>query len=174
MFNFGKNKDDMNDPQKALDHGKKTLNTGLTGGLTKAFMGKDFVDKMNNAMDRGQAAMDNAKQAQWVAQGGMDATAEVLSIQDTGTLINMNPVVVLQLKVQPMVGAEFMTTAQATGFQDRHSACRRQNQDQIQPGESYTNCCHVVFRQVQKSGGQIVRPFYFHPTRLTLYHGKFQ
>jgi hypothetical protein len=113
MFNFGKNKDDMNDPQKALDHGKKTLNTGLTGGLTKAFLGKDYVDKMNNAMDRGQAAMDNAKQAQWVAQGGMDATAEVLSIQDTGTLINMNPVVVLQLKVQPMVGAEFVTTAQA-------------------------------------------------------------
>ncbi len=145
MFNFGKNKGDMNDPQKALDHGKKTLNTGLTGGLTKAFMGKDFVDKMNNAMDRGQATMDNAKQAQWVAQGGMDATAEVLSIQDTGTLINMNPVVVLQLKVQPAMGAEFMTTAQAHGFQDRHPARRRQDQDQIQPSQSFANCGSVVY-----------------------------
>ena len=101
------------DPQKALDNAKKTMNSGLTGGLTKAFMGKDFVDDMNNAMNKGQAALDMQKSGQWIAQAGMDATAEVLSIQDTGTLINMNPVVVLQLKVQPMVGAEFMTTAQA-------------------------------------------------------------
>ena len=46
------------------------------------------------------------------AQSGMDATAEVLSIQDTDSLINMNPIVILQLKVQPTVGAEFTTTAQ--------------------------------------------------------------
>ena len=100
------------DPQKALDNAKKTMNSGLTGGLTKAFMGKDFVDDMNNAMNKGQAALDMQKSGQWIAQAGMDATAEVLSIQDTGTLINMNPVVVLQLKVQPTVGAEFTTTAQ--------------------------------------------------------------
>jgi len=100
------------DPQKALDQGKKTLNSGLTGGLTKAFMGKDFVDDMNNAMNKGQAALDMQKSGAWIAQAGMDATAEVLSIQDTGSLINMNPVVVLQLKVQPTVGAEFTTTAQ--------------------------------------------------------------
>jgi len=100
------------DPQKALDNAKKTMNSGLTGGLTKAFMGKDFVNDMNNAMDRGQAALDMQKSGAWIAQSGMDATAEVLSIQDTGSLINMNPVVVLQLKVQPAVGAEFTTTAQ--------------------------------------------------------------
>lgn len=100
------------DPQKALDNAKKTMNSGLTGGLTKAFMGKDFVNDMNNAMDKGQAALDMQKSGQWIAQSGMDATAEVLSIQDTGSLINMNPVVILQLKVQPTVGAEFTTTAQ--------------------------------------------------------------
>ena len=101
------------DPQKALDQGKKTLNTGLTGGLTKAFMGKDFVDDMNNAMNKGQAALDMQKSGAWIAQSGMDATAEVLSIQDTGSMINNNPLVVLQLKVQPAMGAEFSTTAQA-------------------------------------------------------------
>ncbi len=100
------------DPQKALDNAKKTMNSGLTGGLTKAFMGKDFVNDMNSAMDKGQAALDMQKSGQWIAQSGMDATAEVLSIQDTGSLINMNPVVILQLKVQPVVGAEFTTTAQ--------------------------------------------------------------
>ncbi len=100
------------DPQKALDNAKKTMNSGLTGGLTKAFMGKDFVNDMNNAMDKGQAALDMQKSGAWIAQSGMDATAEVLSIQDTGSLINMNPVVILQLKVQPVMGAEFTTTAQ--------------------------------------------------------------
>jgi hypothetical protein len=101
------------DPQKALDNAKKTVNSGLMGGLTKAFMGKDFVDDMNNAMNKGQAALDMQKSGAWIAQSGMDATAEVLGIQDTGTEINSNPVVALQLKVQPTVGAEFTTTAQA-------------------------------------------------------------
>ncbi|MFZ1041415.1 MAG: hypothetical protein WAN58_08900 [Anaerolineales bacterium] len=100
------------DPQKALDNAKKTMNSGLTGGLTRAFMGKDFVDDMNNAMNKGQAALDMQKSGQWIAQAGMDATAEVLSIQDTGSLINMNPVVILKLKVQPAMGAGFETTAQ--------------------------------------------------------------
>ena len=88
------------------------MTDGLTGGLTKAFMGKDFVDDMNNAMNKGQAALDMQKSGQWIAQTGMDATAEVLSIQDTGSLINMNPVVILKLKVQPAMGAGFETTTQ--------------------------------------------------------------
>ena len=100
------------DPQKALDNAKKTMNSGLTGGLTKAFMGKDFVDTMNNTMNKGQAALDMQKSGQWIAQAGMEATAEVLSIQDTGSLINMNPVVILKLKVQPAMGAGFETTTQ--------------------------------------------------------------
>src|SRR5215471_2159312 len=78
------------DPQKALDNAKKTLNSGLTGGLTKAFMGKDFVNDMNSAMDKGQAALDMQKSGAWLAQSGMPATAVVESIKDTGQLINMN------------------------------------------------------------------------------------
>ena len=74
------------DPQKALDNAKKTMNTGLMGGLTKAFMGKDFVDDMNNAMNKGQAALDMQKSGQWLAQAGMPATAVVESIEDTGTV----------------------------------------------------------------------------------------
>ena len=66
------------DPQKALDNAKKTMNSGLTGGLTKAFMGKDFVNDMNNAMDKGQA-LDMQKSGQWLAQAGMPATAVVES-----------------------------------------------------------------------------------------------
>jgi uncharacterized protein YvpB len=98
------------DPQKALDNAKKTMNTGLTGGLTKAFMGKDFVDNMNNTMNKGQAALDMQKSGQWLAQAGMPATAVVESIEDTGTMVNGNPIAKLSLKVTPQMGVPFDTT----------------------------------------------------------------
>jgi hypothetical protein len=103
MFNFGNKKDD-DDPQKALNKGRDAVNKGITGGLTKAFMGQGFVDKMNNAMDQGQAAIDMQKSGQWLAMSGLEATAEVVAIEDTGALINMNPVVRLTLKVTPAMG----------------------------------------------------------------------
>ena len=110
MFNFGKKIE--KDPQKALDNAKKTMNSGITGGLTKAFMGKDFVNDMNSAMNQGQAALDGLQQQQWLAQNGLDATAEVVMVQDTGSTVNMNPVVLIQMKVTPVVGAPFDVTTQ--------------------------------------------------------------
>ena len=107
MFNFNKNQED---PRKALDNARNVVNKGLTGGLTKVFMGQDFVDKMNSAMDQGQAAMDGVNQMNWVAQNGLQAAAEVLSVTDTGATLNMNPVVELKLHVIPTVGASFETT----------------------------------------------------------------
>jgi len=109
MFNFNKNQED--DPQKSLDNARNVVNKGLMGGLTKAFMGQGFVDKMNSAMDQGQAAIDNVNQMNWAAQNGLDATAEVLSVADTGATINMNPVVELKLKVIPAVGVAFEITS---------------------------------------------------------------
>jgi hypothetical protein len=90
-------------PEEALNESRKTLNSGITGGLTKAFMGKDFVDKMNNVMDQGQAAVDMQKNGQMLAMTGVEGSAEVVAIEDTGTMINMNPVVKLTLKVTPAV-----------------------------------------------------------------------
>ena len=110
MFNFGKKIE--KDPQKALDNAKKTLNSGITGGLTKAFMGKDFVNDMNGAMNQGQAALDGLQQQQWLAQNGLEATAEIVMVQDTGSTVNMNPVVVIQMKVTPAAGAPFDLTTQ--------------------------------------------------------------
>jgi hypothetical protein len=100
MFNFGKKEDD---PQKAMENARKTVNDGLMGGLTKAFMGQEFVDKVNNALD-------GAQEAQWVAQSGLEASAEVMAIQDTGATVNDNPVVMLTLKVTSSVGTQFDTT----------------------------------------------------------------
>ena len=110
MFNFGKKQE--KDPQKALDNAKNTVNKGLMGGLTKAFMGKDFVNDMNSAMNQGQAALDGLKQQQWLAQNGQDASAEVVMVTDTGATVNMNPVVVIQMKVTPSAGAPFDLTTQ--------------------------------------------------------------
>jgi hypothetical protein len=111
MFNFGKKQDE--DPRKALEKADKALNTGLTGALAKGFMGKDFVNKMNNAMDQGQAAINMAEQAQWAGQNGLEATAEVIGVQDTGASINNNPVVVMQLKVTTPMGTQFDTSGKA-------------------------------------------------------------
>jgi hypothetical protein len=110
MFNFGKKVE--KDPQKALDNAKKSMNSGITGGLTKAFVGKDFVNDMNGAMNQGQAALDGLQQQQWLAQNGLDASAEVVMVQDTGATVNMNPVVLLQMKVTPVAGAPFDVTTQ--------------------------------------------------------------
>jgi hypothetical protein len=111
MFNFNRKQEE--DPKKALENADNVLNKGLSGALAKGFMGKDFVNKMNNTIEKGQNAIAGIEQGQWVAQNGLDAVAEVLSVQDTGQTINMNPVVVMMLKVTPMVGAEFQTTAQS-------------------------------------------------------------
>ena len=108
MFNFNKSQED---PQKALENARNVVNKGLMGGLNKAFMGQGFVDKMNTAMDQGQAAIDNVNQMNWVAQNGLAASADVLSVADTGATINMNPVVELKLHIIPTAGAAFEATA---------------------------------------------------------------
>lgn len=110
MFNFGKA--GKKDPKEALDDASKVLNKGLMGGLTKAFMGKDFVDQANSAINMANQSLDGAALAQKLAESGADGEAEVLSIQDTGATINMNPVVMLTLKVKPAEGEEFQTAGQ--------------------------------------------------------------
>lgn len=111
MFNkFGKKNDD--DPKKALGKASDALNKGLSGGLTKAFLGKDFVNTMNQGLDMANQAVDGQALAQELSKTGVEADAEVISIQDTGATVNMNPVVALGLKVTPGEGEEFQTAGQ--------------------------------------------------------------
>lgn len=112
MFNLGKK--GKKDPKEALDDASKALNKGLVGGLAKAFMGKDFMDQANNAIEMGNQVLDSSALAEQLAKTGADAEAEVLSIQDTGMTVNMNPIVVLTLKVTPDKGDEFQTAGQVT------------------------------------------------------------
>ena len=112
MFNLGKKKDE--DPKEAIDYASKKINKGLTGGLTKAFMGQDFVDQTNAALDMASQALDTTGAMAALAENGVAAAAEVVSIQDTGQMVNFNPVVVLTLNVTPEGGQAFQTMGQLT------------------------------------------------------------
>lgn len=109
---FGKNKN-QDDPEKALKDADKKLNRGLTGFATKAFLGKDAVKKMNQGIAMGQEAIDMQKESLNLGQYGIAAAAKVLTIQDTGQLVNFDPVVVMQLEVTPQIGVAFQTTVKS-------------------------------------------------------------
>jgi hypothetical protein len=69
---------------------------------------------MNSSLDQGQSALDGLQQLQWLTRNGLDGTAEVLAITETGRLVNMNPVFMLSVKVQPaMIAVAFETNGQA-------------------------------------------------------------
>lgn len=109
MFGFNKKiKDMQDDPKKAIDQADKTINKGLTGFFTKAFVGQENLDKINQGLDVAKKYADYGN----LNQTGMPATAEVVSIADTGMLINYNPVVKMQLKVTPQFGPGFETTVE--------------------------------------------------------------
>ncbi|HLT24849.1 MAG TPA: hypothetical protein VK004_06965 [Ignavibacteria bacterium] len=109
FFNKKKFEEARKDPNKALEQADKTINSGVTGFLTKTFMGKDFVDQTNQSLNTAKNAMGgNAN----LSMTGVPASAEVLSIEDTGKLVNYDPIVRLKLAVQPAYGTPFETTTE--------------------------------------------------------------
>src|SRR6201999_2425490 len=89
MFGIGKKIEEAmkkaeTDPVGAMEDHKKSLNSGMTGLLTKTFMGKEFVNKMNGVMDMGQNALAGQQERLKLIQTGVDGTADILSVQDTG------------------------------------------------------------------------------------------
>jgi hypothetical protein len=108
MFGFGKKKD----PKDAINDADKALNKGVSGFMAKTFMGKDFVNQANEGLNMAKQYTDyDGKHAQ-LMQTGLPGTAEVITIADTGALVNFNPVVQMKLKVQPQYGPEFTTDVQ--------------------------------------------------------------
>ena len=108
MFNFfnKNNESDEKKTQQSLDKAKDSLNKGLTGFLSKAVLGGEQMGKINAGLDMAQQNVDAAKIRQdALASGALMIPATVLNIEDTGQMINYNPVVTLTLKVHPM-GAE--------------------------------------------------------------------
>lgn len=109
FFNKKKFEEARKDPKKGLEQADKTINSGVTGFLTKTFMGKDFVDQTNQSLNTAKNAMGGNSN---LSMTGVPASADVLSIEDTGKLVNYDPIVKLKLAVQPSYGTPFETTAE--------------------------------------------------------------
>ena len=109
FFNKKKFEEARKDPNKAIDQADKAINSGVSGFLTKTFMGKDFVDQTNQSLNTAKNAMGGNTN---LSMTGVPATAEVLSIEDTGKLINYDPIVRMKLAVQPAYGTPFENTAE--------------------------------------------------------------
>lgn len=99
------------DPRKGLEQAKGLLaGKGIMGWLTRLFMGKAAVEKMSAGVQEAEGQLDIAAMQQRILASGSPAKALVQKIEDTGTLVNFNPVVRLSLKVRPPDAAEFEVT----------------------------------------------------------------
>lgn len=98
---FGKKKE----PQDRLEKATKAMNKGMSGLVMKTMVPKEHRDLINQNLDA-------AKQAQLAASGTvpLSATAVVLSVTDTGKLINFDPILVLVLNVTENDGSTYQKT----------------------------------------------------------------
>lgn len=94
-----------NKQEDAIAKADTLMNKGLTGMLMKGVVPKQHRDAINQSLD-------SARQAQLAASGSlpMAATATVVSVTDTGKLINFDPIVVLVLDVTQTDGSRYQRT----------------------------------------------------------------
>ncbi|MBT2293641.1 hypothetical protein J7E73_32025 [Paenibacillus albidus] len=98
---FGK----RNKGKDALEQADQLMNKGLSGLMVKGFVSKGHRELMNQSLN-------TAKEAQLAASGALPiiATAKVLSVVDTGKLINFDPIVIVTLDVRETSGAVYQKT----------------------------------------------------------------
>lgn len=98
---FGK----KNKPTSKVEQAEQVMNKGLTGMLMKGFIPKEQRDLMNQSLA-------SAKNAELAAAGGLPITATgiVVSVTDTGKLVNFDPIVILVLQVTEQGGAVYQKT----------------------------------------------------------------
>ncbi|MBY0217159.1 hypothetical protein [Paenibacillus illinoisensis] len=94
-----------NKQEDAIAKADRVMNKGLTGLMMKGFVPKQHREAINQSLD-------SAKQAKLAATGSLPltATATVLTITDTGKLINFDPIVVLVLDVTETSGRQYQRT----------------------------------------------------------------
>lgn len=98
---FGK----KNKQEDAIAKADKMMNKGLSGMMMKGFVSKEHRELINQSLD-------SAKQAQLAGSRSLPltATARVITITDTGKLINFDPIVVLVLDVTETNGNQYQRT----------------------------------------------------------------
>jgi len=95
------------DPKEAIQHTKKVLSGGIVGWLTKLFLGKNFVSETNEILETSEAQIDLINKQQRLTTEGVPAKAKVSLVQDTGSLMNFDPIILLSLHVEPASGENF-------------------------------------------------------------------
>ncbi|WP_411343827.1 hypothetical protein ACE3MZ_19835 [Paenibacillus sp. WLX1005] len=102
MMKFFKKKADSNDRLQQAD---QALNKGLSGMLIKGLIPQEHRQHMN-------AGLEAAKQLQRASSGqvAITAMATVVSVTDTGKLVNFDPIVVLSLNVVENRGDRYSHT----------------------------------------------------------------
>ncbi|TKH41749.1 hypothetical protein C1I60_20770 [Paenibacillus terrae] len=102
MMNFFGKKKKQKD---ALEQADQLMNTGLSGLFMKGFVPKEHREQINQSLN-------SARQSQMAANGGlaMAATAVVISVTDTGKLVNFDPIIVLVLDVTEANGNRYQKT----------------------------------------------------------------
>jgi hypothetical protein len=99
---------DTKDHRAALQQAQNLVQgKGIMGWLTRLFMGKSTTASMANSLNQAEGYLNQADMQQRIMATGVPAKATVRTIADTGTLINFNPVVDLQLDVTPQTGQPF-------------------------------------------------------------------
>ncbi len=104
------------DPKEAIQQTKKVVSGGIVGWLTKLFLGKSFVDETNDILEASEAQIDLVGKQQRLITEGIPAKAKVSLVQDTGSLVNFDPIILLSLHVEPASGENFdiSTTTQVS------------------------------------------------------------
>ena len=110
MFGMDKVKEANEEPENAPEN-TGAVKADVAGFMAEAFMGRNFSGDMNKSVEATNEAVEMQKRFQNPDANSLPATAEVISVQDTGRLVNFNPVVILQLRVTPQSGPPFDVTA---------------------------------------------------------------
>lgn len=103
---------DKNTLDSLEDTKKLTQGKSFFGKLTRLFMGKKFMDETNELINQAENHLNSSQFQEALSQTGVSATAIVLAIENTGKLINHNPMVNLTLKIKPIAGTEFTKSIQ--------------------------------------------------------------
>lgn len=133
---FGKKKE----PQDRLEQAEKLMNKGMSGLVMKTMVSKEQRDLINQSLD-------TAKQAQLASSGTvpLSATAIVISVTDTGKLINFDPIVVLVLNVTENDGSTYQKTLETlvskSKFRGREIESAWATTQLIRPSLCIWDCC---------------------------------
>ncbi len=112
MITINNSGNNMNNAKAGLQKADNVVNKGIMGWITRLFMGKKFTSDMNQAINMGKSTLNMVDKRNELMSTGKAAQADVISISDTGKMLNYDPIVNIKLSVQPETGNPFQVEAE--------------------------------------------------------------